>query len=198
MTHEHQTPTARGGKHSAISEPETVAGDEGVDIQALLAWLQRNQVVLGGLVLIAAQLVWKAHLLSHLFFTADDYYNLDLAIESPFSWHYLTFVGIGHLMIGPRAIAWLLVRASLYDWKLASGIVLVLQACASLAALRALRTLFGNRPVILLPLTVYLLTPLTIADLGWLTAALESVPLQLATFMAINAPVCYLRSGHLR
>src|SRR5215471_11795597 len=101
-------------------------------------------------------------------------------------------------MIGPRAIAWLLVRASLYDWKLASGVVLVLQACASLAALRVLRTLFGNRPVILLPLAVYLLTPLTIAGLGWMTAALESVPLQLATFMAINAHVCYVRSGHLR
>jgi hypothetical protein len=198
MTYEHQTTRGTAGRHSAIAEVEAARSDEGVDILALLAWLQRNQVVIGGLVLIAAQLVWKAHLLSHLFFTQDDYYNLDLAIESPLNWHYLTFVGIGHLMIGERAIAWLLVRNSLYNWRLASGVVLVLQACASLAALRLLRTLFGNRPVILILLAVYLLTPLTIADLGWQTAALESVPLQLATFMAINAHVCYVRSGRVR
>src|SRR5215470_19726862 len=122
MTHEHQTPTARGGKHSAISEAETVAGDNGVDIQALLAWLQRNQVVLGGIVLIAAQLAWKAQILSHLYFTQDDFYNLDVAVRSPFNWHYLTFVGAGHLMIGPRAVMWMLARISLYDWRLAASV----------------------------------------------------------------------------
>jgi hypothetical protein len=199
MTHEYPAPRATADRQSsAIAEAEPGAGDEGADIQALLTWLQRNQVVLGGLVLIAAQLAWKAHVLGHLFFTQDDYYNLDLAIQSPFTWHYLTFVGVGHLMVGERAIAWLLARVSLYDWSLASGVLLALQACASLAALRLLRTLFGNRPVILIPLAVYVLTPLTIADLGWLSAALESVPLQLAIFMAVNAHVCYIRSGRAR
>jgi hypothetical protein len=189
--------TARhaAGRHSPIAQIELGSGDEGVDTEALVAWLRRHQVLLGGLVLIAAQLVWKFHFLSHLFFTVDDFYNLDLAIGSPLSWHYLTFIGIGHLMPGPRAIFWALARMSLYNWGLASGMLLVLQACASLAALRLLRTLFGDRPVILIPLAVYLLTPLTMPDLGWLSAALESVPLQLAIFMALNAHVCYVRTG---
>jgi len=198
MTYEHRTTRGTPGRHSAIANVEVGGGEEGVDIQALLAWLQRNQVVIGGLVLIAAQLAWKAYFLRHLFFTMDDFYNFGLAINSPFSWHYLTFIGVGHLMIGPRAIVWALARISLYNWDLASGVVLALLACASLAAFRLLRTLFGNRPAILIPLAAYLLTPLTIADLGWFSAALESLPLQLATFMALNAHVCYVRTGRRR
>src|SRR5262249_7060314 len=194
-THEHQTPIATGGKHSATTKAEPSADDEGVDVQAFLAWLQRHQVALGGFVLIAAQLAWKAQILSHLYFTQDDFYNLDLASQSPLSWHYLTYVGIGHLMIGPRAIIWAVARISLYDWGLAASVVIVLQACSSLAALRLLRTLFGPRPVILIPLLVYLISPLAVPDLGWWSAALESVTLQLAIFMALNAHVLYLRTG---
>ena len=198
MTSEHRTTGGTAGRHAAITQVEIGRNDEGVDIQALLAWLRRNQVVLGGIVLIAAQLAWKAQILSHLYFTQDDFYNLDLASQSPLSWHYLTYVGIGHLMIGPRAIIWAVARISLYDWGLAASVVIVLQACSSLAALRLLRTLFGPRPVILIPLLVYLISPLAVPDLGWWSAALESVTLQLAIFMALNAHVLYLRTGRRR
>ena len=172
--------------------------DEGLDVQAALTWVRRNQVLAVGLILIAAQLAWKAQFLTHLYFTQDDFYNLNLAIQSHLSWHYLTFIGIGHLMIGPRAVAWVLARISLYDWGLASSVVLVLLAGANIAALRLLRTLFGDRRLILALLAVYLLTPLTVPDLGWWSAAMESVPLQLAIFMALNAHVWYVRTGRAR
>ena len=190
----------QAGPHDLDEGPMNVDGggghiDEGLDIQAALTWVRRNQAQAIGLILIAAQLVWKAQFLTHLYFTQDDFYNLNLAIQSPLSWHYLTFIGIGHLMIGPRAVAWVLARISLYDWGLASSMVLVLLAGANVAALRLLRTLFGDRRLILVPLAVYLLTPLTVPDLGWWSAAIESVPLQLAIFMALNAHVWYVRTG---
>ena len=172
--------------------------DEGLDVQAVMNWLRQHQILLTGLIMIAAQLAWKAQLLTQLYFTQDDFYNLDLAIQSPLNWHYLTFVGIGHLMIGPRVIIWVLARISLYNWGLAASVVFVLLACSSFAALRLLRTLFGDRPMILVALAVYLLTPLTVPDLGWWSAAMESVPLQLAIFMALNAHVWYVRSGRAR
>jgi len=197
MTSEHRTTGGTAGRHAAITQVEIGRNDEGVDIQALLAWLRRNQVVLGGIVLIAAQLAWKAQILSHLYFTQDDFYNLDVAVRSPFNWHYLTFVGAGHLMIGPRAVMWMLARISLYDWRLAASVTFVLLACSSVAALRLLRTLFGDRPVILVPLAVYLFGPLTVPNLGWFSAAMESLPLQLAIFMALNAHVWYLRTGRM-
>jgi hypothetical protein len=164
----------------------------------LATWARGRGVVLGGLALIAVQLIWKSFFLGHFFFRQDDIHVLELALGHSFSWSYLTFVGAGHLIPGVYAIAWGVARISLYSWPLASFITLVMLAGAGLAALRLLRTLFGNRPAILVPLTVYLLCPLTMPDLSWWTSAIESLPLQIAIFMALNAQVHYVRTGRFR
>jgi hypothetical protein len=183
-------PDAPGTLAPARTEPE-----EWADLQSVLGWLRTNKVLAWGILLIIVSVAWKAQFLSHLYFRQDDFHDLDLAIQSPFGWRYLTFIGAGHLIIGLRAVAWLLVRVSLYNWTLASAITLALVAAASLAALRLLRMLFGDRPAILIPLLVYVLCPLTLPDLGEWSSALESVPLQLALFMAAAAHVNYVRTG---
>ncbi|HEX9066905.1 MAG TPA: hypothetical protein VF843_17475 [Streptosporangiaceae bacterium] len=169
--------------------------EEWADLRAVVGWLRANKVVVAGLVLIVIELAWKAQFLGHLYFRQDDFHDLDLAIQSPLSWRYVTFIGAGHLIIGLRVVAWFLVRAGLYDWGLASVISLALVGAASLAALRLLRLLFGSRPAILIPLALYLFSPLTLPDLGEWSSALESVPLQLALFMAVHAHVRYCRTG---
>ena len=179
------------------------AGHEGeepvIGLPEVVGWIWRKRVLLGGLLLIAAQLVWKALFLSHFFFWQDDYRHLDHALDNRFTWNYLTSMRLelGHLMPGPYAIAWVVARIALYDWALATGVTLVLVGAAALAALRLLRTVFGDRPAILIPLTVYLLTPLTLPDIAWWSSAIESVPLQIATFMALNAHVHYVRTRRL-
>jgi hypothetical protein len=164
----------------------------------LAGWAARHWTVLGGIALIAAQVIWRALLLSHFYFWQDDFQFLDRGLANGLGWHYLMRVQGGHLVPGPQAIAWVMARAALYDWAAAASLTVVLAAAAGLAALRLLRTLLGTRPAILIPLAVYLLTPLTLPDLGWWSSAIESVPLQLATFMALNAHVRYLRSGKFR
>ncbi len=168
------------------------------DFAGAAAWVKSNYVLVIGLLLVLAEVIWKAQFLSHMFFTQDDYVNLDIAITSPFSWHYLTLIGAGHFFPGVRAVAWVLARASLYDWGLDAGLVLLLAAAAGLAALRLLRTLFGDRPAILIPLAIYALTPLTIPDLGWWWCAIESLPLQLAIFMGLHSHVLYVRTRRVR
>ncbi len=101
-------------------------------------------------------------------------------------------------MIGERAITWVLARISLYGWGLDGAVLVAFVVASGLAAFRLLRTLFGERPAILIPLAIYLLTPLGVAGLGWWSAAMESVPLQLAMFMALNAHVRYVRTGRAR
>jgi hypothetical protein len=61
-----------------------------------------------------------------------------------------------------------------------------------------LRTLFGDRPAILIPLAVYLFSPLALSAVTWWTVAAQALPLELSIFMAVNAHVRYLRSGRLR
>jgi hypothetical protein len=169
-----------------------------IDWAELRAWARRHRVVLGGLALIAAQLIWKGLFLSHFYFRQDDFHILELAMGNSLSWNYLTFVGAGHLIPGVYAITWVAARLSLFNWGLASGMTLLLLAAAGLAALRVLRTLFGDRAAILIPLTIYLLTPLTLPDDSWWSSAIESVPLQIAIFMALNSHVHYVRTGLFR
>src|ERR1022692_939216 len=172
---------------------------ERADLRPAADWvLKKRPVLLAAIVMVVAQVAWRAQFLSHLYYLRQDFFNLDFAIRSPFSWHYLTYVGTGHLMIGERAIIWVLARISLYNWGLDSAVSLAFVAGAGLAAFLVLRTLFGERPAILIPLAIYMLSPLNVAGLGWWTVALESVPLQLALFMALNSHVHYVRTGRPR
>lgn len=184
-----------------IAPPTTLRHEDHDDVGTAVGWLElaewarRRRVVLLALALIVFQLCLKGLFLSHFFFTQDDYRYLDRGLDNGLTWNYLMWVDAGHLIPGPFALSWVLARIGLYDWALASAVTLVILAAACLALLRLLRNLFGDRPAILLPLTIYLFSPLTLAEFGWWAGAIESLPLQLATFMALDAHVRYLRTG---
>lgn len=169
-----------------------------IDWPELGAWVRRRGVVLGGLILVTAEVIWKAVFLSHYYFWQDDFHFLEQAHAHSFTWSYLTYVQAGHLFPGDYALYWVLVRISPYNWGLAAGITVVLVAASGLAAFRLLRTLFGARPAILVPLLVYVLTPLTFPNIRDWSSGLESLPLQLATFMALTSQVHYVRTRRLR
>jgi len=186
-------PTNHAGALAMRDDQDQYGAD--FDVGAAMTWIRQHSVLVGGLAIILAEVIWKATFLSRMFFSQDDYVNLDVAIKSPFNWHYLSLIGAGHFYPGLRAVTWVLARVSLYDWGVDAGVALALVALASLAALRLLRTLFGDRPAILVPLAIYALTPLTVPDLGWWWCAMESLPFQLAIFMSLNAHVRYVRTG---
>jgi hypothetical protein len=193
------------GNSNPASSATAAALDDGADpnvaefdFGAAVIRFRDHAVVVFGLLIIVAEVIWKGQFLSRMYFSQDDYVNLDIAIKSRFNWHYLSLTGAGHFYPGLRAVTWILARTSLYNWGLDAGLALVLVALASLAALRLLRTLFGDRPAILIPLGLYALTPLTVPDLGWWWCAMESLPFQLAIFMGLNAHVNYVRTSRLR
>jgi len=161
-------------------------------------WLRNNLVVLTAVALIAVQLWWKAHLLGHFYFRQDDFQFMDQALASRFSLKYLFTIQGGHLRPGGLAIVWILVRLSLYDWTLTSIVTVVLLAAAGFAMLRLLLLLFGKRPLILVPLAVFLFSPLELPGLSFWTTTLLWLPLQLTLLMALGSHVKYLRSGRLR
>ncbi len=145
--------------------------------------------------LIAVQLGWKAYLLSHFYFRQDDFQLMDHALSSGFSLRYLFTIGPEQLAPAGRAFTWVLVRVSLYDWTLASTCTIILLAAVSVAMLRLLLLLFGRRTAILIPLTIFLFTPLTLPGLSFWTTTLLWLPLQLTMILAVSSHVRYLRSG---
>jgi hypothetical protein len=168
------------------------------ELAGSMRWLLANPVPAVGLLLIGAQLLWKAGLLGQSFFRLDDYFYLERASAQGPTWSYLTWVNAGHLDVVGSAIAWVVVRISPDDWTLASAATLVLLGGTCFALLRMLRTLFGDRPGILLLLALYLLSPLSLPGLSWWTVSLEQLPLQLAIFCALSAHVLYLRTRRFR
>ena len=160
------------------------------------AWLVRKRVTLSALVLIAAQVGLNSFVLNRGFFQEDDFIIGGLAAQ-PFSAHLLFQNYFGHLMPGVFALAFGPVHAGGYDWGLWAGTLVVLQALAGLALLRALRTLCGDRMLLLIPLGLFLFTPMTMADLTWWSVGIQSVPIQLALAMAVDQHVRYIRGGRI-
>jgi hypothetical protein len=159
-------------------------------------WVRTNRVILTAVVLIVAQLCWKAYLLSRFYFRQDDFLLLDRAM-SPFglSLNYLFKFSGGHLRPGGLVVFWLVTRLSPYDWPLVSIVTITALAAAGVLMLRLLLLLFGRRPAILIPLIIFLFTPLTLAGLSFWTTVTDWLPLQLTMLGATYAHVRYVRSG---
>jgi len=194
-------PDTAGTEPGAVAgaEPGAAAGTAPEPApQDATEWLRANGLTMAAAALIAVQLWWNAALLAHTYFRQDDFRTFDRALSNGFSWHYLMLVDAGHMAPLNFAVAWVLARVALYNWLLASGVILLFVAAASFALLRVLRTLFGNRWAILIPLGLYLFSPLALAGVGWWSVAIETLPLNLAVFMALHAHIRYLRGGRLR
>ena len=157
--------------------------------------VRRSPLLAAGVVLIAVQLGWKAYLLSHFYFRQDDFQLMDHALSSGFNVRYLFTIGPEQLAPAGRAFTWLLVRISVYNWTLASVCTIILLAAVSLAMLRLLLLVFGRRPAILIPLAIFLFTPLTLPGLSFWTTTLLWLPLQLTMILAVSSHIRYLRTG---
>jgi hypothetical protein len=164
----------------------------------MAAWLSRHRVTVGALALIAIQILWKASFLRNFYFRDDDFHFTELSLQGSLDWHYLSYVGAGHFHPGVLAIIWIMARVAPYNWTAASAITLVMILLSSLAAWRLLRELIGNRPAILIPLALYLVTPLTMPNDSWWQSGIESLPLQAAVFLALLSHVRYVRTGRFR
>ena len=160
-------------------------------------WVRTNRVILAAVAVIAAQLCWKAYLLSHFYFRQDDFLLLDRALAHGLSLKYLFSFSGGHLRPGGLVVFWLITRLSPYDWLLASIVTVTALAAAGVLMLRLLLILFGSRPAILIPLIIFLFTPLTLAGLSFWTTVTDWLPLQLTMLAAIYSHVRYVRSGRI-
>ena len=75
-------------------------------------WIRTNPVILAAVVLIAAQLCWKAYLLSRFYFRQDDFLLLDRALSHGLSLNYLFRISGGHLRPGGLVVFWMVTRLS--------------------------------------------------------------------------------------
>src|SRR6201996_7769859 len=149
--------------------------------------------------LIAVQLGIRAVLAFGGYFYWDDLILIGKAgTHNLLSPSYLFDDHDGHVMPGAFAVAGAIIRLAPLNWTWPAISLLVLQLLASLSLLRALHVVLGWRPVLLIPLTFALFTPLAVPGFAWWAAALNSLPMLAALAWVSADAVLLLRTGNQR
>ena len=104
----------------------------------------------------------------------------------------------GHVMPGAFLLAGAITLAAPLQWFGPALSLIVLQALASAALLRALYVILGWRPALLVPLTFALFTPLTVPAFAWWAAGLNSLPMQAALAWVCADAILLVRTGNRR
>ena len=159
-----------------------------------MKWVRRT-----ALVLIALQLALRAVLAFGGYFYWDDLILVGRAgTENLLAPGYLFDDHDGHVMPAAFLLAGGITRLAPLVWFWPALSLVVLQLVASLALLRALHTILGWRPVLLIPLTFALFTPLGVPAFAWWAAALNALPLIAAMAWVIADAILLVRTGDRR
>lgn len=149
--------------------------------------------------LIMAQLSVRAVLAFGGYFYWDDLILIGRAgTQSLLSPSYLFDDHDGHVMPGAFLAAGAITRLAPLVWTWPAISLVVLQLLASLSLLRTLYVILGWRPVLLIPLSFALFTPLGIPGFAWWSAALNSLPMLAALAWVCGDAVLLIRTGNQR
>ncbi|EUA16594.1 putative membrane protein [Mycobacterium kansasii 662] len=156
-------------------------------------------MALAAALLIAVQLGVRAVLAFGGYFYWDDLILVGKAgTQGLLSPSYLFDDHDGHVMPGAFLVGGAIIRAAPLVWTGPAISLVVLQLLASLALLRALQVILGWRPVLLIPLTFALFTPLGVPGFAWWAAALNSLPMLAALAWVCADAVLLIRTGNPR
>jgi hypothetical protein len=149
--------------------------------------------------LVALQLVVRGVLAFRGYFYWDDLILVSRAgTHSLLSPSYLFDDHDGHVMPAAFLLAGAITRLAPLNWVGPAVSLVVLQLLASLALLRALYVILGWRPVLLIPLTFALFTPLGVPGFAWWAAALNSLPMLAALAWFCADAILLVRTGNQR
>jgi hypothetical protein len=104
----------------------------------------------------------------------------------------------GHVMPAGFLLGGLITRVAPLVWAGPAISLVVLQLLASLSLLRTLYLILGWRPVLLLPLTFALFTPLGVPGFAWWAAGLNSLPMLTALAWVCGDAILLSRTGNPR
>lgn len=160
--------------------------------------MRSDRILVGGLVLVAVHLAFRAWALRGSWFYFDDLAFMSQAMNQPFGLDFLLQSYGGHLMPGGFASAWVLTQVAPYQWWPWALFLLALQAVAALGMLRLLLSLFGRRLLVLALLAGYLFYVFTLSAGIWWAAGVNQLPMLIALAFGLHAFVDHLRTHRSR
>src|SRR3954452_24648255 len=154
---------------------------------------RHREVVLVGILLVAVATGFRIWALRGVWFFFDDFYFIQRAMRSDLSLAYLVRPYNGHLMPGGMLLNWVNTRIGPLDFTAPAIEIIVGFALFGVATLRLLLRMFGTRWGVLVPLVMVLFSPILLPALSWWAAAANQLPMIIATVLALDAFVRYLR-----
>lgn len=156
-------------------------------------WSDAALTTMAAMLLIGLHVAFRATLTLRSGFMWDDYIFLsDVArgeaqgADWYFTPHFGIFMPVSFGLV--KLVGW----AGL-SWSVIAVQILVLQFLAALGCWWMLRAAFGSRPLILVPLLLYLATPLTVVTSVWWSVAINQLPYHAMLFVALGAHLTWLR-----
>ncbi|MFF0313027.1 hypothetical protein ACFYPH_00030 [Micromonospora sp. NPDC005252] len=148
--------------------------------------------------MIVVSVLWRAQIASRGYLAADDYVLVTQSSESALTPGFLLTLYNNHFMPGGRLLTWLVTDAfGLTYWPyvllMAAG-----QAVLSVAFYRLLRDLLRPSRLLLVPLGMFLFSPLTLEATSWWAVGANMLPMQLSMVLAVGAQLRYVRTRRKR
>lgn len=158
-----------------------------------------SPVIVAAACLILLQLALRGWVAGSGYFYWDDLILVGRAGRYPlFSTDLLLHDHDGHFMPLAFVTAWVVTEVAPLAWAGPVLTLLVWQLAVSLSVLRVLFVLLGARWTLLVPLTFFLFSPVTLPAFAWWSAALNALPLQFALAWVIGDALLLVRSGRRR
>lgn len=156
-------------------------------------------MALAAVALVSIQLVIRGILAFRGYFYWDDFILISRAgTHGLLTREFLFDDHDGHVMPAAFLLSGAITRLAPLNWIAPAISLVVLQLLASLALLRALHVILGWRPVLLVPLTFALFTPLGVPGFAWWAAALNSLPMLAALAWVCADAIMLARTGNQR
>ncbi|WP_146231227.1 hypothetical protein [Micromonospora sicca] len=180
----------------ALTGPEaTTPRDEGGWIGS---WVRADPVRAVGVAMILFSLAWRAQLASRGFLAADDWVLVAQSAGSDLTPGFLFTLYNNHFMPAARLLTWLVTHALGYAYWPYLLLMIVGQALIAVTFHRLLRALLRPGWLLLVPLGMFLFSPLTMEATSWWAVGANMLAMQLAMVLALGAQLKYVRTGRLR
>lgn len=148
--------------------------------------------------LIVASVAARAAIAGRGYLAFDDFPLISMAEESGAVPDYLFTLFNNHLMPAGQLVTWLTHQAGGFSYAPYLTLLVLGQAVLGIAFYRLLCLMLEPGWSLLVPLTVFLFSPLTLEASSWWAVGINMIPMQLAMVLAVGAQVKYIRTRQPR
>ncbi len=199
------------GSHRAVKADEPTELAEAAPVSAAISapdepdkpswigrWIRNDPVRAVAAALIVIQLIWRLDISGRGYLSQDDFVLAARALDLGLTPELLLADFANHLAPGVMFITWVLAKTTGVEYWPHLVLLMAGQVAVSVALYRLLRMLLRPGWGLLIPLSVFLFSPLTLEVTSYSFTGLLILPMQLAMVLAVGAQVKYARTRRKR